>query len=523
MQSNIIDTMLNKNKSLIEEAKQQIKEVYLEDERPWVVGYSGGKDSTVVSQIVFEALKELDPKQLHKKVFIISSDTLVETPLIIQSINTTLHRIQSKALELGLPIETHKVKPEPEQSFWANIIGKGYPSPNQQMRWCTDRMKIDPANKFVKDKVSKFGEVIMLLGVREDESATRANVINSHTIEGKRLMKHSTLTNAYVFAPIKKFKLDDVWEYLLNNTSPWGDDNTELYKLYADSNSTGECPLVIDKTVKESAGSCGNSRFGCWTCTVVSEDKALNGFIENGEEWMRPLLEFRNWLADIRDDRTRRMKYRMDGQIYFLNVQIEEIDEKLYAVLPKKGSRAKQVILIDQFNIVEENDLSNYLTEQNIDLSASGDDNILIKRNDGSFAQLGLGPFTLEARQEILRYLLEVQRDLEHPSDPSFELIQEEELRIIRRFWLEKGDWEDKMPDIYEEVMGFELDWDYDDQPLFNREQITDLEILCEKNNIDFKLVQKLIGIEKEYSGYKIKRGIYEEIEKALTQDYLHI
>ncbi|MBR7553629.1 DNA phosphorothioation system sulfurtransferase DndC [Allobacillus sp. GCM10007491] len=522
MQSNIIDTMLNKNKSLIEEAKEQIKEVYLEDDRPWVVGYSGGKDSTVVSQIVFEALKELDSNQLHKKVYIISSDTLVETPLIIQSINTTLHRIQSEALKLGLPIETHKVKPEPEQSFWANIIGKGYPSPNQQMRWCTDRMKIDPANKFVKDKVSKFGEVIMLLGVREDESATRANVINSHTVEGKRLMKHSTLTNAYVFAPIKKFKLDDVWEYLLNNTSPWGDDNTELYKLYSDSNS-GECPLVIDKTVKESAGSCGNSRFGCWTCTVVNEDKALNGFIENGEEWMRPLLEFRNWLAGIRDDRTRRMKYRMDGQIYFLNVQTEEIDEKLYAVLPKKGSRAKKVIPVDQFNLVQENELSNYLAENNIDLSAPGDDNILIEKNDGNYAQLGLGPFTMEARQEILKYLLEIQRDLNHPSDPSFELIQEEELRIIRRYWLEKGDWEDKLPEIYQEVMGYDLDWDFDDQPLFDREQITDLEILCERNNIDFKLVQKLIGIEKNYSGYKIKRGIYEEIEKALTQDYLHI
>ena len=136
----------------------------------------------------------------------------------------------------------------------------------------------------------------MVLGVREDESATRANVIRSHTVEGKILMRHSTLSNAYVYAPIKTFDLDDVWDYLLNNPSPWGDDNYELHRLYQDS-SSGECPLVVDKTVKDTAGSCGNSRFGCWVCTVVNEDKALSGFIQTGHDWMKPLLNFRNWLS----------------------------------------------------------------------------------------------------------------------------------------------------------------------------------------------------------------------------------
>lgn len=520
--NNLISNLFNNTCDLINETKEEIKKMYLSDNRPWVVGYSGGKDSTVLCQIVFESLSELSHNELHKKVYIISSDTLVETPLIIKSINTTLHNIQKKALELGIPIETHKVKPEPTQSFWANIIGKGYPSPNQQMRWCTDRMKIEPANKFILDKVSKFGEVIMLLGVREDESATRANVIKSHSVEGKTLMKHSTLSNAYVYAPIKKFTLDDVWEYLLNHESPWGNDNTELYKLYQDSNS-GECPLVIDKTIKETAGSCGNSRFGCWTCTVVSEDKALNGFIESGEEWMRPLLEFRNWLASIRDDRTKRMKYRMDGQIYFLNIRTETIDGEQYAILPKKGSRAKQVIPFHYFNIVKEENLSNYLKEHNIDLSAPEDDKILIQKSDGTYAQLGMGPFTMEARKEILRKLLETQKSLKHPTDPKFELIQEEELRVIRTYWLENGDWEDSLPKIFFEIIGEHLDWDYDDRPMFTEDQITDLELICQQNGIDFKLIKKLIAVEKNYAGYKVKRGIYDEIEKILTQDYLHI
>ena len=127
-------------------------------------------------------------------------------------------------------------------------------------------------------------------------------------------MRHSTLRNAFVFAPIRSFNVDDIWEFLLQYPSPWGDDNNELLQLYQDSSS--ECPLVVDKEIKESAGSCGNSRFGCWTCTVVNEDKALSGFINSGVEWLTPLYEFRNYLVNIREDRSKRQKHRMNGEVY---------------------------------------------------------------------------------------------------------------------------------------------------------------------------------------------------------------
>lgn len=522
MLNNLITDLLNNKNDFVSEAKEHIKKVYLSDDRPWVVGYSGGKDSTVVVQLVFEALSELPTEQLHKKVYVISSDTLVETPLIIQSINVTLHRIQEEALKRDLPIETHKVKPKYEQSFWANIIGKGYPSPNQQFRWCTDRLKIEPANAFIMDKVSTFGEVIMVLGVRENESATRDNVLKSHTVEGKDLMRHSTLTNAYVFAPIRQFSLNNVWDYLLENPSPWGNDNHKLNKLYQDS-SSGECPLVVDKTIKESAGSCGNSRFGCWVCTVVNEDKALNGFILSGSDWMKPLLQFRNWLAGIRDLREVRMKYRMGGQIYFNPIKTEIKDGIEYVIIPKKSSRPKQEIPLKEFDIREKEELKSYLDEKGIDLSTSEDPKVLVKLNENQYGQLGLGPFTIETRKEILRRLLIVQRDLQHPEEENFELIKEEELRIIRRYWLENGDWEDSLPSIFKEVMGYDLDWEYDDRPLFDSEQITDLEVLCSKYNVDFKSLKKLVALEKNFAGYKVRRGLMQEIEKVLKQDYLHL
>jgi len=447
------------NSNLVEQTIRNIQEVYLSSNVPWVVGYSGGKDSTVLVQLVFQALMQLSEKKRHKKVYVISSDTMVETPLIIASINKTLMRIQNKALELNLPIETHKVRPQIEKSFWASLIGKGYPSPRQKFRWCTDRMKIEPANKFILDKVSQYGEVIMVLGVRDSESATRAQVMSSHTVEGKTLMRHSTLTNAYVYAPIRHFTVDDVWTYLLQEPSPWGNDNHELFALYQ-SSSGGECPLMVDKEIKESAGSCGNSRFGCWTCTVVSEDKALRGFIETGEEWLIPLLKFRNWLSEIRDVREYREKHRIDGTIYFVG--------------------------------------------------------------QGEEKELGLGPFTLEARKMILRRLLETQKEVHNPYDPDYRLIQVEELKHIRRLWIEDGDWEDSLPHIYREIIGEDLDWEYDERPMFEEDQLTDLELLCEEYQINFRLIKKLINIEKNYSGYKVRRGLLQEFDKVLNQDWLH-
>jgi len=377
----------------------------------------------------------------------------------------------------------------------------------------------------------------MVLGVRENESVTRDNVLKNHTVAGKDLMRHSTLINAYVFAPIRNFSLDMVWDYLLSEKSPWGNDNHELNKLYQDS-SSGECPLVVDKSIKDSAGSCGNSRFGCWSCTVVQEDKALNGFILSGADWMRPLLEYRNWLSSIRDDRSMRMKYRMSGQIYFNVLKPEKKDENLL-IIPKKNYREKEWIkvvdenrayrtnekneVLKELTIIGRDQLKDYLVEQQIDLGKAEDPSVLVRLEENQYSVLGLGAFTLEARKEILKKLLEVQKNLVHPSDPNYELITEEELRVIRRYWLDDGDWEDSLPKLFHEVMGYGLNWEYDDRPLFDSEQLTDLENLSKKHGVDFKVLKKLIALEKQYSGYKIRRGLMTDIEKALKQDYLHI
>ena len=236
---------------LINEVKRDIKEVYLMNNYPWVIGYSGGKDSTCTTQIIIETLKEMKNEgiSLNKKVYIVSADTLVENPMIVGTIHNAIKNMNILAKTENLPIEAHIIAPDFSNSFWSNLIGRGYPCPNQTFRWCTDRMKINPANSFINSIVDKYGEAIMILGVRDGESNSRDRVLERHTIEGRKLMRHTTMANAYVFAPIRCFSIDDVWFYLLNNSSPWGQDNNDLYKLYLES-SEDDYEMIFDEEQK---------------------------------------------------------------------------------------------------------------------------------------------------------------------------------------------------------------------------------------------------------------------------------
>ncbi|MBE3565111.1 MAG: DNA phosphorothioation system sulfurtransferase DndC, partial [Thermogemmatispora sp.] len=216
----------------LEDIYEEIRDVYKRYPQPWVIGYSGGKDSTTVLQLVWKALEVLSPEERQKPVFVIASDTRVETPVIVDYIDTTLRRINETARARGMPFRAEKVMPTLNDSFWVNLIGRGYPAPTTRFRWCTERMKITPANRFIEEKVAQYGEVIMVLGVRKTESSTRMQLMNTYQVKGHVLRRHSTLRGAYVYAPIADFSTDDVWKYLLQVPSPWGNNNEDLAALY---------------------------------------------------------------------------------------------------------------------------------------------------------------------------------------------------------------------------------------------------------------------------------------------------
>ena len=270
---------------------------------PWIVTFSGGKDSTLVAHLVFEALLELPPSLRNRKIYFVSNDTLVESPLVAQHMHRSLKKILDAAKILKLPVEGTITKPSLDKTFWTLLIGKGYPSPNRNMRWCTDRLKIEPTSQFIKNTVDENGAAIILLGVRKDESSTRKTSIESHkNIANSNLTPHGSLTNAFVYRPIVDVSTDDVWEFLSLNNPPWGGTHDGLIRLYREA-AGGECPIVLSQ---EEAPGCGtnSSRFGCWTCTVVNKDKSLQGFVDIGKTEFQPLLDFRDWLIEIRNTLT---------------------------------------------------------------------------------------------------------------------------------------------------------------------------------------------------------------------------
>ena len=521
--------LLNDNEKLVKEAKDDIIEVYFMNDLPWVIGYSGGKDSTCTTQIIVDTLIDLKKqgRELKKPVYIISSDTLVETPMIVNTIHNTINSINQLAMKYGLPLSAHIIRPEYNNSFWANLIGRGYPCPNQTFRWCTDRMKINPANQFIMNIVDKYGEAIMILGVRDGESNSRDRVLESHTVEGRKLMRHTTMANAYVFAPIRHFNIENVWDYLLNHPSPWNSNNKELFDLYKES--AEDCPLIIDKETKQHA-TCGNSRFGCWVCTVVSKDKSLTSFINKGEKWLIPLLEYRNWLYSIRDDESRRMRRRHDGSVYFAKIQTQDNGS---LVIPAKGDRKKLIItkIEDQWvdnegakwKVFEgpscENDAKQYIADNNIDLSDGSNPHIVVHKINDEYAQLGPGPFTQAAREEMLKKLLELQNVI----GDRYKLIKDEELLEIRKLWFKYGVWDDSVSRIYYEVNNKELKLISDDILLFNDRDIEILSKICNEEGTNISVLQDIFTLEKRYMGYNNRQELNKTLKKMLSQEFLHI
>jgi DNA sulfur modification protein DndC len=443
------------DKERLDARYEEIRRVYLADRRPWVIGYSGGKDSTTALQMIWYSLLKLPRHQLTKPLYVIASDTLVETPKIVDYIDSSLIRMNEAAQRESLPFSAHKVKPVLENTFWVNLIGRGYPAPSKRFRWCTDRLKIDPANRFILEKVAEHGEVVMVLGVRKAESSTRAQVMSLHRIKGTQLSRHSTLPNAFVYTPIEDFEVQDVWTYLLQVPSPWGNNNRDLVTIYRNAQA-GECPLVVDK----STPSCGNSRFGCWVCTVVTKDSSMEAMIENGEAWLEPLLNFRDLLASTQDP--------------LVKLQVRDFKR-----------RNGQVML----------------------------------KPDGGIVP---GPYKLNVRKDLLRKLLETEKQVRmHGPDADERLITKDELEQIRRLWrTEAQDWDDSVPKIYKEATGETLEWAADEQPVFSARERDLLDGICARNQVPSAMIAKLLDVERELHGMSRRSTVHQRLAAVLDEDW---
>lgn len=422
--------------------ENEIIDQYLYDDnstRPWIIGFSGGKDSTMLLQVVWTALKKIDPILLTRHVYVVCNDTLVENPRIVKFINTTLTKIQKQANLDSFPITIIQTTPKLDDTFWVKLIGLGYPAPNKFYRWCTERLKIDPTTRFIKETTSINNEAIILLGTRSAESSNRAASIKRHEVKGKRLRKH-ILPNVFVYAPIKDVTTNEVWQYLNQVTPPWGGTHKELVTLYRNANA-GDCPLVIDETTP----SCGNSRFGCWTCTVVNKDKSMEGLIDNGEDWMQPLADIRNFLIETRDNPE---KYRNK------------------------------------------------------------------ERRNGTISENLWGPYSFETRVEILKRILEAQKEIE--KSEGVELITHQEMVLIQYHWFRDCFFKIKVSEVYNSIFKIQMDMSKQEEKL--KEESALLRKSCVDEPKDFEILQDLLALQKTKTLMIKKRGLQADIENRLDQ-----
>lgn len=442
---------------------ETIQNLYLSDDIPWMVGYSGGKDSTAAVQLVWMAIEQLPTSKRFKPIHIMNTDTLVESPVVSKWVERSLEFMKSEAETKRMPIITNRLTPAYDNTFWVNLIGRGYPFPRMKYRWCTDRMKIQPVNHFVKNKIAEHGEIILVLGTRKAESARRNQTMTR--LEKKRvrelLSPNPSLANELVFSPMESWTDDDVWSFLLQWKNPWGYSNTELLTMYKGATADNECPLQVDKDLP----TCGKSRFGCWVCTMVETDKSMEAMIANDDEkaWMTPLLEFRNKFGSEDGDRERRSFRRMKGNIQgnyqklFHGPYLKEVREEWL-----------EELLMIQKNINE--------------------------NGPEEFADL--------------------------------ELIRIPELRAIRRIWVnDKHEFDDSLPRIYERVMGKTFDDpEWMESEAFGQEEWEILKRVCEENAPDeelaFEMMYSLVDVENRSSNLNQRSGILEELEKAVGRTF---
>ena len=405
--------------AVFENIIQEMSIVYQHDKRPWMIGFSGGKDSTLLCCLVMEMIRRLPKEKRNKKVYIVSSDTMVENPIVRNYMHKMSQMINKTGADLNVVADI--IYPKIEDTFWAKVIGLGYPTPEPPgFRWCTERLKIAPMNAYTLETIKNNGEVILLLGVRKAESTYRANNIRAREIEGKLLVPHKDIENAYVYNPLTEIPNGEVWKYLLKGDaiSPWGSDNKYLFSLYQ-GEALGEEQSVIGEIDKDKIPVTGNSRFGCWICTMVKEDKSLKAFIDRGETWLEPLRDYRNWLVQLRSTLSAReykrrngaMYRRPDGQLGQGPFTMETRKEMLRRLLRLEVDTGLDLITVDELRVIDE------MWDQEGDLSRRSLVEIYkdVKGEELPWADYKVPVFSEEVIDEVKRQCRE--------NDVSFELI----------------------------------------------------------------------------------------------------
>ncbi|MHB8170939.1 MAG: phosphoadenosine phosphosulfate reductase domain-containing protein [Thermincolia bacterium] len=207
-----------------------------------VISFSGGKDSTVVADLVVRALS--NPSIVH-----VFGDTTLEFPLTIEY----AHRFRRENPKVIFRVAKNK-----EQDFYKVCEDIGPPA--RVMRWCCSMFKTGPISR-VLNSMFKDNNILTFYGIRKCESVNRGKY---NRIEGDS--EFIKIRKQTVASPIFYWKDIDIWLYILAQKIDFND----AYRL-------------------------GYDRVGCWCCPNNNERAQFLSKIymnDEAKKWREFLIRF---------------------------------------------------------------------------------------------------------------------------------------------------------------------------------------------------------------------------------------
>ena len=392
--------------------KQRMKEVYL-NYKTHMVAMSGGKDSSLVMQLLCETLEDMEPEERIHTVHIICADTGVETPEMTAYQYRCLEQIKRYAAgefhnKGKMPFVVHMVKPQMKSRFFYKLLGRGTSIPlgNVRNRWCTSHLKLLPMQNKLKEILNAIPmgiendefDVLLYTGVRNEESARRRRSIAAIEDDATSYFaEHPDMPRIKYFHPIKFLTSDEVFFELMDRgTLSYGIDVEEMTIQYGEEML--ECGIKTSANDIGSACSMNGARSGCWLCGVVSEDKMLKRLIAEGKNSYQFLLDWKTLVVKMRNDcRYRSIKPR-----------------PVYNKILKSDNLNNSELDIFQLCDEEYQDMHYY--------------EIFNRASDEGYIPGGI---SFEGRYILLEYLLYAQEKSQYI------LIEEEEIEAILDAWYE--------------------------------------------------------------------------------------
>lgn len=270
--------------------------------REWVIGYSGGKDSTATLKVFLSAARRAGIQ--NEPISVVYCDTGVENPELDFFAKAALRRLADELPHDFPRCRVEVLRAPVSERFFVRVIGRGYAPPSNRFRWCTKGLRILPVERYLK---SKGGDAVVVLCLRYGESVQRDRSLQGHSGSDLLWQKQREGATRDLLLPVIDFGLESVWLAAQGLDYPKAIDTLGLEELYRGASE--ECPMVRSPI----SPPCASGRFGCWTCTVVRRDRSTENMIRKGKTWLAPYLEFRDWLQKFREEKSLRWPTRRNG------------------------------------------------------------------------------------------------------------------------------------------------------------------------------------------------------------------